>query len=291
MITLRHLRFLVAVADELSFSRAARRCHVTQPTLSAGLRELEDRLGVRLVERDRRSVVMTALGTEIATRGRKLLTDAQEIEDLATAHLKPEEGDLRLGTIPTVGPFLLPRALTLLRARFPALRLFLREEMTDSLIDGVASGRLDLALIALPYDTGGLAVHPLFEDGYHLATPPGASADDTLEAGRLLLLERGHCLQEHALASMPKRRLQRDESFEATSLPTLTAMVAEGLGATLLPDLAVRAGVAAGQPVQLTPLPEARPRKVALVWRRTSPREAAFTRLGEVLRAAHGELR
>lgn len=287
MITLRQLRFLVAVADTLNFSRAAEACHVTQPTLSTGLRELEERLGVQLVERSRRMVMMTPVGAEIAARGRALLLGAREIEDLAAAHLRPDEGDLRLGAIPTIGPFLLPPALPRLRARFGKLRLFLREELTESLIEGVAGGRLDLAVIALPFEVGALRTMPLFDDGYHLASPAAPAAGGGQE---LLLLEKGHCLQRHALRAYPDGRFARDESFAATSLSTLVAMVGEGLGITLLPDLAVAAGVAAHQPVRLQPLPDACPRHVVLAWRATSPRTAVFAEIGRLLQAAHAAL-
>lgn len=290
MITLRHLRFLVAVADELNFSRAAEMCHVTQPTLSAALKEMEERLGVQLVERTRRSVMMTEIGTEIAERGRRLLVGAKEIEELAAAHLRPDQGDLRLGTIPTVGPFLLPRALPLIRRQFPALRLFLREELTESLLDGVNSGRLDLALIALPFEIGNLHRMELFDDGYQLAAPPENLDPEPLETGKLMLLEKGHCLQRHALRAYPDRTLEQDESFAATSLTTLISMVSEGLGITLLPNLAVAAGVVGAQQVKLTPLPDACPREVVLVWRKTSSRAAVFEQIGELLKQAQTEL-
>jgi len=299
MITLRQLRFLTAVAEELNFSRAAERCHVTQPTLSAGLRELEERLGVTLVERTKRSVMMTEIGAEIAARGRALLLGAREIEELAAAQLRPDEGDLRLGAIPTIGPFLIPRALPGLRAHFPGLRLYLREELTESLLEGVGSGRLDLALIAQPYDIGSLRSMALFDDGYHLATPPetvcaGAACETGLAllgGAHLLLLEKGHCLQRHALRAYPAGRLSQDEHFAATSLTTLISMVSEGLGITLLPDLAVEAGVAAHQRVALTPLPDACPRHVVLVWRATSPRAAVFEQIGRILQETRRALR
>jgi LysR family hydrogen peroxide-inducible transcriptional activator len=282
-VTLQQLRFLVALADELSFSRAAERCHVAQPTLSAGLRALESGLGVQLVERTRRHVMMTEVGAEIAERGRALLVGADEIEAVADAHRRPDAGTLRLGAIPTVGPYLLPRALPALRTRFPDLRLYLREELTESLLDGVADGRLDLALIALPFDVGGLDCMELFEDGYHLATPADAPRPPALDGARLLLLERGHCLQRHALRAFPEAGLSRDESFAATSLGTLTAMVSEGLGITLLPDLAVACGVASDGDLALTPLPQACPRTIALAWRPTSPRAEVFERIGALL--------
>ena len=168
------------------------------------------------------------------------------VEEAAAAHLRPDEGDLRLGAIPTIGPFLIPPALPRLREDFPNLRFYLREEMTEGLIEGLNAGRLDLILIALPFDIGGLEHEVLFDDGYHLAAPHGwAQPSDRhfADSGKLMLLERGHCLQRHALSAFPDRHLRADESFAATSLTTLIAMVSEGLGITLLPDLAVDAGV------------------------------------------------
>jgi LysR family hydrogen peroxide-inducible transcriptional activator len=289
LITLRQLRFLVAVADTLNFSRAAEACFVTQPTLSAGIKELEDRLGAQLVERTRRSVLLTPLGEEIAKRGRRMLLDAEEIETLARAHMNPEEGDLRLGAIPTIGPYLIPRALPAIRERFPGLRLYLREEITESLIDGLNEGRLDLILIALPFETGALETLPLFDDGYQLASPPhwpvpnSTGAEALAQGGQLMLLEKGHCLQRHALQAYPGRVLSRDEDFAATSLATLIAMVSEGLGITLLPNLAVDAGVVAEGQVRLTPMPDACPRHVVLAWRPNSARGAVFRRIGALL--------
>ncbi|MEJ2118947.1 MAG: LysR substrate-binding domain-containing protein, partial [Alphaproteobacteria bacterium] len=200
--SLRQLRFLVALADELHFSRAAEVCNVTQSTLSSGLKELETTLGVSLAERTKRSVVMTPVGREIAERARALLADARDIVDLAAGRAGTLRGDLALGTIPTIGPFLIPKMLPTLRQTFPELRLYLREELTDSLIAGLKSGRLDVILIALPYEIGDLAVAPLFEDGYQLMTPPShplaalsqVTGKDLAER-RLLLLEKGHCLQ------------------------------------------------------------------------------------------------
>ena len=287
MLTLRQMRFLVALADELNFTRAAERCHVTQSTLSAGVQALEDHLGLRLVERSRRSVMMTETGAEIAARGRAVLLAAQEIEEIAAAQLRPDEGDLRLGSIPTAGPFLLPAALPRIRKAFPNLRLYLREELTESLLDGVTTGRLDLALIALPFDIGGLACKKLFTDGYHLAAPRGHCGALTDEGAQLLLLEKGHCLQRHALSAYPERRLEQDESVAATSLTTLISMVGEGLGITLLPNLAVAAGVAAQHDITLAPLPDALPREVVLVWRKTSPRAAVFEGIGKALMQTH----
>lgn len=287
MVTLRQLRFLTAVAETLNFSRAADLCFVTQPTLSAGIKELEDRLGVQLIERTRRSVMLTPVGTEITARARRLLLDAAEIETLAQTHRNPFEGDLKLGSIPTIGPYLLPRALPAIRRAFPDLRVYLREEMTESLIEGLNAGRLDLILIALPFETGALEILPLFEDGYHLASPahwPAPQGPDALtQSGQLMLLEKGHCLQRHALEAYPGRIVTAEDSFAATSLTTLIAMVSEGLGVTLLPDLAVTAGVAGTEQVRLTPLPDACPRRVVLAWRPGSARAEVFRKLGALL--------
>lgn len=296
MITLRQLRFLVAIADELNFSRAAEACFVTQPTLSAAIMALEGRLGVQLVERTRRSVMMTAAGAEIAERGRTLLRDAREIETLARSYRNPGEGDLHLGAIPTIGPYLIPRALPAIRRAFPQLRLYLREEVTERLIEGLMQGRLDLILIALPYDTGTLELCPLFDDGYQLATPaaappPFATGEAALsDGGHLMLLDKGHCLQRHALQAYPHRHLDQDESFSATSLGTLISMVSEGLGITLLPELALQAGVAAAGEVRLTPLPDAKPRQVVLAWRPNSARKNVFRDLADMLKAVRKDM-
>ncbi|AHD11984.1 hydrogen peroxide-inducible genes activator [Phaeobacter gallaeciensis] len=299
-LTLRQLRFLVAVADELNFSRAAERCYVSQPTLSVGLRELEDRLGVTLAERTKRSVILTPVGAQIAERARKLLQDSREIEELAAAQASPEGGTLRMGAIPTIGPFLIPRAMPALKSSFPDLQLYLREEMTGQLLEGVQSGRLDLVIYAEPYAPAGLDTLHLFDDGYHLAAPPtdptppqvpgAAIRGADLDGRQLMLLEQGHCLHRHALSAFPERDIQQDESFAATSLSTLISMVSEGLGITLLPDLAIDAGVAAGQDVVMTPLADACPRRVTLAWRPTSVRADLFRKIGAVLRTARGSL-
>lgn len=293
-ITLRQMRFLVALSETLNFSRAAALCAVTQPTLSTGLAELEARLGVRLAERSRRGVLMTAIGAEIARRSAAALLAAQEIEELAAIQAAPEGGDLTLGTIPTIGPYLIPRALPMLRAQFPRLRLFLREEMTEDLMAGLAAGRLDLILFAQPFEAEGIEVMELFADGYHLAAPPqtlgpGAGRGAVLDGARLMLLDRGNCLQRHALSAFPDRNIVQDESFSATSLATLLAMVSEGLGITLLPDLALAAGVTAGLAIDTAPLPDACPRRVVLGWRRTSAKARLYRRIGTLLRTARPE--
>lgn len=295
--SLRQLQFLVALADELHFGRAAEACHVTQSTLSNGLKELETILGVSLAERTKRSVLLTPVGREIAERSRALLADARDLVAAAARRRGGLRGELRLGTIPTIGPFLMPKVLPHLRASYPELRLFLREELTGSLIAGLAAGRLDAILIATPYDIGDLETLPLFEDGYQLAVPqdhPLAArkqvSGNELKGEKLMLLERGHCLQSHALSAFPETAPRQDETFAATSLATLVSMVEEGLGITLLPQLAIDAGIARGTTLALRPLVGACPRRVVLAWRRTSALADDFARLADVFREAREEL-
>lgn len=297
MTTLRQLRFLVAVADALNFTRAAEICHVTQPTLSAGLKELEDYLGISLAERSKRRVMLTPVGEELVRRARSVLTDVADMEAIARAQAGIGHGDLRLGVIPTVGPFLIPRAMPMLRKTWPELRLFLREELTEQLLEGLAEGRLDLIVIALPHDVGSIQTELLFEDGYQLATPVGHSlaghpgvTGALLAGASLLLLEKGHCLQRHALEAYADMRSPPGGAFAATSLPTLLSMVEEGLGITLLPQLAIDAGIARGHAIDLTPLPNACPRRVVLGWRATSPHVLRFKAIAAWLRASRQNL-
>lgn len=295
--SLQQLRFLVALADELHFGRAAEACHVTQSTLSNGIKELEAILGVSLAERSKRSVLLTPVGSEVAERARQLLADATDMVDAAKRHSGTLRGDLRLGAIPTVGPFLVPKLMPRMRQRFLDLRVYFREELTESLIAGLKAGRLDAILIALPFEIEGLDWVELFDDGYQLATPlahrlsgRAAVTGGDLEGEKLLLLEKGHCLQLHALSAFPDSHAAQDDSFAATSLVTLVSMVEEGLGITLLPQLAIDAGVARGTRLALAPLEGACPRRIVLAWRRTSARAGDFNQLAEVFRAARHDL-
>nr|WP_319514887.1 hydrogen peroxide-inducible genes activator [uncultured Cohaesibacter sp.] len=295
--SLRQLTFLIALADELHFSNAAKRCNVTQSTLSAGLKELESILGVTLAERSKRSVIMTPIGRKIVDQARKILTDTQHLVETAALAAETMAGDMHLGVIPTVGPFLLPRLRPLLRDEHPRLRLYLREELTDQLLEGLRSGRLDVALIALPHDVGDLETLELFEDGYHLVAPLdhdlacNSLADGTmLKNEPLMLLERGHCLQQHALSAFPGL-LNKDVEFDATSLATLLAMVEEGLGSTLIPNVAIDAGLTKAHDVVEIDLPTSLPRKITLVWRKSSTRKDDFRALGDLIIKARESLR
>ncbi len=289
--TLRQLRYLVALAEHHHFGRAAEACFATQSTLSAGLQELETLLGATLVERTKRKVLMTPLGEAVVARARDVLRGAEDIADLVRAAGQPLAGELRLGVIPTIAPFLLPRVLPELRRSYPDLRLVLREDLTARLLERLANAELDVALLALPYDAPDMETLSLAEDPFVLACPAGhpLAARETvtgadLADADLLLLEEGHCLRDHALAACalaaPSRR---GEDILGTSLGTLVQMVASGLGVTLLPELAVAGGVLRGTDLVTRPLAGGGARRLGLAWRKSSARKDEFRLLGRTL--------
>ncbi len=290
--TLRQLRYLVAVVDRCHFGQAAAACNVSQSTLSAGIQELEDLLGAPLLERTKRTVVPTALGRDVADRSRDLLKGAEELMDVAQAAREPMAGPLRLGVIPTVGPFLLPRALPRLRETFPKLQLYLREDQTARLLERLDAGELDAVLLALPYALGDLEVMDLGEDRFSVVYPAdhrlpatGAATPADIARENLLLLEDGHCLRDQALAACELESARRNTAFNGTSLHTLVQMVANGLGVTLMPQMALDAGIVRGLDVAVRPMADGtQHRRIGLVWRRTSARKETFRRLGEALR-------
>ena len=288
--SLKQLRYLVALSEQLNFTRAAAACFVTQSTLSAGLRELERVLGARLVERNRQTVLMTPVGLDVAQRAAAMLAEAQDLVDTADRARAPLTGLLRLGVIPTIAPFLLPRCLALVRRRYPALRLALREDLTAQLLARVADGRLDLALIALPFATGDLLVRPLFEDELRIV---GLKSDPRLKSGvlaldpeltdRLLLLEEGHCLREHALQACAAPARLADAGVEATSLLTLVQMIESGFGIGLLPEMAIAGGLARSPRLVTRLLSRPPPsRTIAVVARRTTARLPDLRALAEI---------
>lgn len=288
--TLRQLRYLVAIDEYRHFGRAAEACFATQSTLSAGLQELETLLGATLVERTKRKVLMTPLGEEVVARARELLRGAEDVVDLARAHGRPLCGRLRLGVIPTIAPFLLPRALPVLRRTYPELKLALREDLTARLLERLTNGDLDVAVLALPYEAPDMEMEALFTDPFVLACPPGhplaqrdsVSGADLAEA-ELLLLEEGHCLRDHALAACSLPSPRRGDGLLGTSLGTLVQMVASGLGVTLLPRLAVEAGILAGTDLVTRPVAGGGARLLGLAWRRSSARKEEFRLLGRML--------
>ncbi len=287
--SLRQLRYLVALAQERHFGRAAQACNVTQSTLSAGIQELEATLGVTLAERTKRSVIITTLGETIVMRSKAILRSAEDLVDCAAAAGEMLTGDLRLGVIPTVGPYLLPRALPNLRQSYPGLRLYLREDRTDRLLAHLGDGRLDAALMAFPYPVDAVDSIEIAEDRFlfachrdHPLALRKAVTDADLAATPLMLLEEGHCLRGHALAACSLTRRTTDDTFEATSLQTLIQMVSEGLGATLIPELAADSGTL-GDDIALVPLVRPATRRIGLAWRKTSGRVADFHHLARSL--------
>ena len=288
--TLRQLQYLVALHDHGHFGRAATSCFITQSTLSASLKELETLLGAVLVERSRRVVRFTPLGSRIVVKARLVLRSAEELADLALAEREPLTGDLRMSVIPTIAPFLLPPRLPRLRAAYPLLRLFLREEPSAAACDHLQRGIVDCVLLAMPVECGDIAHETLFEDALLLAAPRGEFAGgtvrpDEITGDRMLLLEDGHCLRDHALAACQRPELRASAMMIGTSLHTLVQMVDNRLGVTLVPQMAVASGLLMGTSVELHPLrSDHAHRDIALIWRQGSPRETEFRLLAEELR-------
>jgi LysR family transcriptional regulator, hydrogen peroxide-inducible genes activator len=289
--TLRQLAYLVELSERLNFRVAAEAQLVTQSTLSAGIKELERVLGVQLVERDNRNVRLTAVGEDVVARARELLAAATDLAEAARSATQPLSGPLRLGAIPTIAPYLLPNLLPALRRAHASLTLYLREDLTERLLERLRAGRLDVALIALPFDTGDLYVRELFHDAFSFvarAADPAVQGKDValrkLDSGDMLLLEEGHCLRDHVIAACGPRHGRWESRVEATSLTTLLQMVEGGLGVTLLPALALEAGILKGTGLVARPVtPPAPARMLALVARRTSPRRRDADFLAEFL--------
>jgi LysR family hydrogen peroxide-inducible transcriptional activator len=292
-LSLRQLAYLVALSETLNFTRAAERCFVTQSTLSAGIRELEQTLNVVLFERDRQSVMVTPMGRELVERARSLLSQSLDLVNAAQAAGHPYQGTVTLGAIPTIAPFLLPRLLRLMRRDMPDLITLLREDQTDTLLHAVEEGEIDFAVIALPMDVGRLRVYPILTEELWLI----ASEDDPMarlihpkvsqvDMQRLLLLSDGHCLREHTLQACQSGRRGRDRipsTIEASSLPTLVQMVEAGLGVSLLPEMAIEAGFLVGSNVIARPLAAPTPkREIVLVARPTTPRGELLVRVQQL---------
>lgn len=295
--TLRQLHYLKLLAEHGGFGKAAEAAHVTQPTLSSGIQELERALGAPVVDRARSGVILTAVGEEALRRATIILNEAEELVEAAKNAGQPLTGRFRLGVIPTIAPFLLPRALPLMRDKFPKLRLFLREDLTQRLIAALKAGQLDAALIALPFDMAGLNWAHVSDDELFAAMPAGhplarekSASIAALEREELILLEDGHCLREHALAACglkPQKSLSGEESFAATSLPTLVQMVSSGLGMTFLPAMAVDAGLTDARTVAVRPIAAVNAsREIVVAWRAGSNRGVEGKLIAETLKRA-----
>jgi len=291
-MNLRDLRYLVALADHKHFGRAAEASFVSQPTLSTQIRKLEDELGVTLVERTPRKVLLTDIGRAVAERARVILREVEQVRELARRTRDPESGTVRLGLFPTLGPYLLPHVVPLLRARFPRLELLLIEEKTPDLLRQLNEGRIDAAMLALPLHDAQLHIEPLFDEQFMLAVPKGSRFAkkeslrvEDLADERLLLLEDGHCLRNQALDVCHLSGASEKEGFRATSLETLRQMVAANVGMTLLPALSVKPPVARSDDVALLRFRGEPPhRRVALVWRKSSAMGEFLGQLADVVR-------
>jgi LysR family hydrogen peroxide-inducible transcriptional activator len=292
-MNLRDFRYLVALADERHFGRAARRCHVSQPTLSAQLRKLEEYLGVPLVERQPRRVTLTEAGTRVVERARRLLLEADAIVELTRADCDPLAGALRLALIPTVGPYLLPHVARRLRRDLPRLKLMLYEYQTAPLLEKLRSGELDLGILALPVPLDGLEAQSLYEEPFTVAVPAGhplAARDrvklEDLKGETLLLLEDGHCLRDQALDVCSRVKVHEDQDYRATSLETLRQMVAAGHGVTLMPQLATESQTGPSRGLRFKPFAKPVPaRTIGAVWRKSTTRAPAIEAVADAIRA------
>ena len=281
----------MALEEHGHFGRAAQACFVSQSAFSVAIRELESLLGVRLVDRTNRKVTVTPLGREVAVQARLCIRDLEALVELAHGHREALSGRLRLGVIPTIAPFLLPRVLPALREAYPGLELLLREDTTREIVDRLQDGALDLVLLALPYDMRNVEVMELFEDRFRLACREGTTLVDPenyrfnrLNAESILLLEDGHCLRDHAISACRIRSLDKVSRFAASSLLTLVEMIDADLGVSFLPEMAEGSSILAGTRVRTYPLRDDAHRRIALAWRRGGGRDTGFRRLGEFIR-------
>ena len=288
--TLTQLRYICAISDDLHFSKAAKACHVTQSTLSAGVVSFEENIGQKIFERTNKQVLVTDLGLEIIEKARRILNEVSELEALGSASPQPLSGNVVLGAIPTISPFLFPKWLPKLRKTYPNLKLYLKERQTESLLDELARGQLDAAILAFPYPLKNMRVGPLFEEDFLLACSKNhpLAEQESLKINQidhqdLLLLEEGNCIRDHALAACRLSK-QKHAPFEGTSLPTLLEMVANDLGITLVPKMALSSELFKQSKVNFIPFDEKGvSRSIGLVWREGSVKNNDLALLAENL--------
>jgi LysR family hydrogen peroxide-inducible transcriptional activator len=288
--TIKQLRYFVALTETEHFGRAAESCFVSQSAFSNAIQELEALLEVQLVDRTNRSVTITAMGQQVATQARLCLRDVESLVEMARGQREPLTGELHLGVIPTIAPFLLPAALPKLRRKYPKLELYLHEDQSRRIYERLMDGELDVILLAFPYDMRGVETLPLFEDRFALAYRHGTERVDPenyrfsrLDADSILLLEDGHCLRDHALAACKIRNTQKVRRIGASSVLTLVEMVDADLGITFLPELARDSLILKNTRVRMKPLEENAYRTIGLAWRKGTDREEEFGMLGEFL--------
>lgn len=294
--SIKQLKYLCAVAEHRHFSKAAASCHVTQSTLSAAIAELESQLGVKIFERNKKTVLITSLGAKLLVQARIVLGDVEDFVGIARAHEAPLVGDLRLGVIPTIGPFLLPAILSDLRKSFAKLKLYLKEEVSAELVRQLQQGQLDLIILAFPFPLPDMETVSLFEDEFLLCLPPGHEFEKMqqvkqhqLRGQSLLLLEEGHCLRDHALEACKLESADTDLVYQGTSLHTLVQMVANGLGMTLLPAMSINADVLGDTHLQIKHFSNGNvSREVGMAWRKSDPRREEFLLLAEYVKEHFG---
>ena len=290
--TVKQLRYLVALEKYQHFGKAAEACFVSQSAFSVAIRELENALDVKLVDRNNRSLTFTALGLQIVSQARLCLFDLEGLLDIANEQREPLSGELRLGAIPTIAPFMLPKILPGVRKQFPKLDLYLREDQTESLYKELISGTLDVILVALPYELKNVKTMTLFDDAFLLAAhkntqlldDPAHFKVNQLKPGEILMLEEGHCLRDHVLSYLRLRNQDKLNRFSATSLHTLIQMVDSDLGVSFIPEMALGSSLLKGSRISVYPMNKTYVRQIALAWRSSSARSEEFNQLGEMMK-------
>ncbi len=288
--TIKQLRYLVMLNETRHFGKAAKACFVSQPAFSVAIKELETLLNVQLVDRTNKSVTITAIGQRIIQQAQLCLRDAEGLLEIARDYQSPLTGILKMGVIPTIAPFLLPKVMPKIRKQFPKLELYFKEDQTEKIYHQLMSGELDILLLALPYELKNTEQISLFKDKFMLASrinsqlvKPDNYKFSQLNSESILLLEEGHCLRDHALSACKLRKPEKISRFSASSLFTLVQMVDSDLGITFLPEMALGSALLRGTKIKLTPLQENSYREIGLVWRKGSARSDEFRQLAEFI--------
>lgn len=288
--TTKQLRYFVALEQYEHFGKAADSCFVSQPAFSVAIKELENMLNIQLVDRTNKNVTVTSLGRDVARQARVVLRELEDLVEMAKGNQLPLTGPLKLGVIPTIAPFLLPQLLPALRAKFPDLKLYLKEDLTERIYERLMDGELDLILIALPYDLRNTTDMVLLEDRFFLAHQQNSALIcrgdydlNELPSDSILLLEDGHCLRDHALSACNIKNVDKVSSITATSLLTLVQMVDADLGITYLPEMAVNSSLLKNTRIKTTPMEPGSSRQIGLVWRKASTRQDEFSMLGNFI--------
>ena len=289
--TFKQLRYLIALGEHMHFGKAAEACFVSQSAFSVAIRELESTLGVQLFDRTNKKVTITSMGQEIIVQARLVVRDLESLVDMAQVSNEPLSGKLKLGVIPTISPFLLPKILPKLRSDFPHLQLFLQEDTTQRVYEKLMNGELDLILIAFPYELRNVEKMTLFKDPFLLAYKTDSKfieaqkiTADNLQPESILLLEDGHCLRDHALSACKIRNLNKVSHFAASSLLTLIEMVEADLGVTYLPEMAKDSPMLMNTNIQTQAMPKSDHREIGLIWRKGTARSKEFKMLGEFIK-------